>query len=96
MVKFGDLSQEEKQAFVEAVKKNAEQSTEVRVVWPDDDEELMKWYTHSTTALGTKSREQILKEINEALRGDIPEMTMEEEAEYAAEFGYLPDWDEDD
>ena len=36
MVKFGDLSQEEKQAFIEAVKKNAEQSTEVRIVCPDD------------------------------------------------------------
>ena len=96
MVKFGDLSQEEEQAFVEAVKKNAEQSTEIRIVWPGDDEELMKWYTHSKTAFDTKSREEILKEINAALKEDIPEMTLEEEAEYAAEFGYLPDWDERD
>lgn len=36
MTKFDDLSQKEKQAFIEAVKKNSEKSTEVRVIWPDD------------------------------------------------------------
>ena len=59
-------------------------------------EELLTKASHSKTAFDTKSREEILKEINAALKEDTPEMTLEEEAEYAAEFGYLPDWDERD
>ncbi|MCM1223892.1 MAG: hypothetical protein NC548_56510 [Lachnospiraceae bacterium] len=46
MVKFGDLSENEKQAFGEVLKKNQkslnkEQQTQI---WPEDDEELTKSY----------------------------------------------------
>lgn len=46
MVKFGNLSESEKQAFDEVLKKNSakpdrEQQTQV---WPEDDEELTKSY----------------------------------------------------
>ena len=46
MVKFGNLSESEKQAFDEVLKKNSaktdrEQQTQI---WPEDDEELTKSY----------------------------------------------------
>lgn len=44
MVQFGDLSQNEKQAFGEILKKNSEkpEKPQQTQIWPDDDEELTK------------------------------------------------------
>ncbi len=50
--------------------------------------------SHSKTNFDTKSREEILREINAALKEATPEMTEEELIEYEAEYGYYPD-DED-
>lgn len=46
MVKFGDLSQSEKQAFEDFIKKNAEKPEKEppTQIWPDDDEEFTESY----------------------------------------------------
>lgn len=46
MVKFGDLSENEKQAFDEVLKKNSEKpdNEQQTQIWPEDDEELTKSY----------------------------------------------------
>lgn len=57
MVKFGNLSESEKQAFDEVLKKNSakpdkEQQTQI---WPEDDENLVKSYFNT---MGGKSWER--------------------------------------
>lgn len=46
MVKFGDLSENEKQTFGEILKKNSEkpEKEQQTQIWPEDDEELTKSY----------------------------------------------------
>lgn len=46
MVKFGNLSENEKQAFDEVLKKNSEkpEKEQQTQIWPEDDEELAKSY----------------------------------------------------
>lgn len=46
VVKFGDLSENEKQVFSEVLKKNSEkpEKEQQTQIWPEDDEELTKSY----------------------------------------------------